>query len=126
MERIEQLNGVTYKWRKEYKEDPKTYIGLIAQDVQKIVPEVVFSVDSDSKLTKDKKMLTVSYEQLVPLLIEGIKELHSKVKAFVGELIALSVRVEVHDYRFEEQDTKIEALETRLLKLENALSQKGE
>ena len=44
----------------------------MAQEVQKVLPQAILG-------TKDK--MAVNYNALVPLLIEGIKELHSKVDA---------------------------------------------
>ncbi|MEI6487787.1 MAG: tail fiber domain-containing protein, partial [Bacteroidota bacterium] len=67
---VKKLQGVSYKWRKE--EFPtrgftdSLQIGLIAQDVEKIFPQLVFT---DSEGYK-----TVDYSRLTPLLIEAIKE----------------------------------------------------
>ena len=55
-----------YKVRRE--------IGVSAQDVQKILPEIVAPAPIDNQY------LTIDYERIVPLLIEAIKELNVKVK----------------------------------------------
>jgi hypothetical protein len=54
-------------------EDSKDEIGLIAQEVQEIVPEVVMY---DSL----KKEYGIRYTRLIPLLIEAIKEQDKKIK----------------------------------------------
>lgn len=63
------LEGIVYKRAVEHrvlKNDESQYLGLIAQDVEKIVPEVVKTLENGYK--------AVNYAALVPLLIEGIKE----------------------------------------------------
>lgn len=53
-------------------------LGVSAQEVEKVVPEVV-SIAPISEFA-DTTYLTVHYERLVPLLIEAIKELKSEVE----------------------------------------------
>lgn len=58
--------------------DVKQEVGVSAQEVQKVMPEVVAPAPIDDKY------LTVRYERLVPLLIEAIKELRAEINALKG------------------------------------------
>ena len=53
-------------------------IGVIAQEVKKVIPEIV--------TTRDSGYMAVKYEKMVPLLIEAIKELTNKVKDLEDKL----------------------------------------
>ena len=58
-------------YRYNFRTDKTKRIGLIAQEVQQILPEVV-DVDSDSGYLK------ISYTDMVPVLVEAIKQLRNK------------------------------------------------
>jgi hypothetical protein len=65
--KITALRGVSFQ------KDGKTGIGVIAQEVQKILPEVVFENSDENKL------LSVDYGNIVGVLIEAVKELKTKI-----------------------------------------------
>lgn len=69
LEKVLALRGVTYV-RNDI-EDKSTKMGVIAQEVKKIIPEVV-QVDDDGKHS-------VSYGNIVGLLIEAIKEMQIEI-----------------------------------------------
>jgi hypothetical protein len=72
---VEDISGVRYTWnetaRKLGKDSVLTQLGVIAQDVQAVLPEAV--------LEDDNGYLTVKYERLIPVLIEAIKTLSQRV-----------------------------------------------
>lgn len=81
LEKINKINGVTFDWKQPYIDERggedgffvrKHDIGVIAQEVEEILPEIV--------ATKDTGIKAVNYEKLIPLLIEAIKELSSEVE----------------------------------------------
>ena len=75
--KVNQLNGISFNWNKDSRPDlnldDKNHLGLIAQDVEAILPQVV-STGEDELQTK-----IITYSDIVPVLIEAIKELSAKV-----------------------------------------------
>ncbi len=71
---ILRINGVRYDWKQEEFPEKhfsdKNQIGFIAQEIEKIFPEMVF--------TDEKGFKSVDYARLTPVLVEAIKELNSK------------------------------------------------
>ena len=67
--KVEQLRGVTYT------RDGRENIGVIAQEVEKILPEIVLTAD-DEMGTK-----SVDYSRITAVLIEAVKELSAKVNS---------------------------------------------
>lgn len=67
---VMQLNGYTYNWKQEGR-DTAQQIGLIAQEVQRVYPQLV-NQSPDGELS-------VNYIGLVPVLLVSIKELEQKI-----------------------------------------------
>jgi hypothetical protein len=67
----------------------ETQVGLLAQDVEAVLPEVVkaapFDLDEKGNSKSGEHYKTVQYERIIPLLVEAIKELRAEVKALRGE-----------------------------------------
>ena len=80
------LRGVTYNSNEIAEKygytDKKEQVGVIAQDVEKVLPQVVVPAPFDIAYDKDgnkysksgENYKTVQYDKIVPLLIEAIKE----------------------------------------------------
>ncbi len=79
---ILQLNGVNYQLKVEeypqYRFTDQKQVGLIAQDVELIFPEVVFTNDNGYK--------AIDYSKLTPILIEAIKELKTDIDGMKKEI----------------------------------------
>ena len=80
LNKVLNLNPVEFKWKDGERKGQKS-IGLIAQEVEKIVPEVVREqkriADNDEAFEMFKSL---DYEHLVPLLVGAIKELKSEIE----------------------------------------------
>lgn len=76
LEKVEQLQGVTY----QRKSDSKKEIGVIAEDVAEIVPEVI------SRDPETSQIQGVDYSRLTALLIEAVKQQQKEISALRTQL----------------------------------------
>ena len=95
LDKINDLDIFYYKWKNNPDE---THIGVSAQQVQTIFPELVKENDTNDVSPETENYLTVDYQCLNVAGLQAIKELYQLVK---------------------QQQTKIDALETRLANLES-------
>jgi hypothetical protein len=79
LDKVSQINGVTFQWKKtddETKQNVHSFegkdVGVIAQEIEKVLPEVV--------ITRDNGYKAVKYEKIIPLLIESVKELKAEIE----------------------------------------------
>ncbi len=84
---IEQLQGIYFEWdtvnNPNLNFDTGRVIGLIAQDVEPIIPEII-KID-------DSGIYSLNYDRLVPVLVEGIKELYAIVINLQDEIDTNSI-----------------------------------
>ncbi len=73
IQKIKQIRGVTFDWKR----DGKKSAGVIAQDIEKILPEAVKEVQG---LKDDESYKTVNYNSLISILVESVKELSARVE----------------------------------------------
>lgn len=85
LEKIMNLEGKTYNWREdEFKNinfNDQLQYGLIAQEVQKVLPSLVLQSDNGD--------LAMNYIALIPILIEGIKEQQTQIIALNNQIADL-------------------------------------
>jgi Chaperone of endosialidase/Head domain of trimeric autotransporter adhesin len=74
---LKKLNGYTYHWKSENC-DPKLQTGLLAQEVEKVLPNLVYTTDDGIK--------AVNYIGLVPHLLQAIKEQQAQIDDILKEL----------------------------------------
>jgi len=78
--KVKQLKGITFN----YKKDGKKSTGLIAQDLEKVLPEAVYeSSDIDDD---DDKHLAIRYGNTVGLLVEAIKEQQEQIETLTAKV----------------------------------------
>jgi hypothetical protein len=81
LDKVKSLEGRTFVL---HNEGPRQ-MGFIAQQIQPIVPEVVTEMNEND----GSKTLCVSYDKLVALLTEGMKELAAEVDTLKAEVASL-------------------------------------
>jgi hypothetical protein len=72
LDTINAIKGVSFDWKRNGKKSG----GVIAQDVQKVLPELVKEVKD---LDGDDTHLTVDYNAIIGVLVEAVKELSEQV-----------------------------------------------
>ena len=86
LETIKNLNPVKFNWIDNFSESEngKTLYGFVAQEVQKVSPDIVESFGDGSSVKVDDKVienpLTVREKFLVPMLVKAIQELEARIK----------------------------------------------
>jgi hypothetical protein len=85
LDKLMALRGVTYEWRtnefKDWNFSGGTHLGVIAQEVEKVLPELV--------VTNDQGFKTVNYNGLVVPLIEAVKTQQAQIGKLEQRLAAV-------------------------------------
>ena len=79
---LTQLQGVRFHW----KADDRADIGFIAQDVERVLPELVH--------TDSAGMKSVEYANIIPVLVEGYKSEKARADNLESRLQSLESRLE--------------------------------
>lgn len=93
------LNGYTFDW----KSTGKPGLGVIAQEVEKVFPELV----AESKNASGSTIKSVQYGNLVAPIIEAIKELATTVKSNNADIVALRSENEILKKRLDAIDARL-------------------
>ena len=75
LDKIEGIRGVEFDWNEQspgWARERGHDVGVIAQEVQKVLPEVVQE--------RKNGYLGVDYKRIIPLLIESVKELKQEIE----------------------------------------------
>jgi hypothetical protein len=103
--KVMNLNGVSYEWKAEENQGKGREIGLIAQDVEAVIPELVYT---DSKGYK-----SLSYDKIVPVLVEAIKEQQQTIAEKSRTIDEQKSALEALTAKFEKLETKMNRLESK-------------
>ena len=72
--KVQVLNGITFTWNElsTIQDKAKRHLGLLAQELQEVLPEAVDTT---------QEYLGVDYDSVIPLLIEAVKEQQAQISA---------------------------------------------
>ena len=101
LQNILSLHGVSYYWKD--RDDDTQQIGVIAQEVEKIYPQLVHTNEDGYK--------SVAYANLVSPLIEAVKELHALYQGHADRIAALEEQIQQLQERYEDIEARLTALE---------------
>lgn len=102
IDKVKQIRGVEYDWVDDivdhygFHPTKKHEVGVIAQEVEKVLPEVVTTAPFNGNYVQkfpekeDPNFLTVNYDRIVPLLIEAIKDQQKEIdelKSLINRIV---------------------------------------
>ena len=85
--KVQQIRGVTFDWNEKsnkLQQEKGNDVGLIAQEVEMVLPEVI--------QIREDGIKAVSYEKVVPLLVEAIKEQQTLIEDLLNRIKSLEER----------------------------------
>jgi hypothetical protein len=91
LDKVLQMRGVEYIWTRGKRKGKKD-LGVIAQEVEKVLPEVIREKrmplweDKDDEVKELGKFKTVDYEKIVAVLIEAIKEQQEQIDGLQNQI----------------------------------------
>ena len=101
LDKIMKLQGVNYELKRDVRKGKhKRNLGLIAQEVQRVVPEVVRARG------KNSDTLAIGYTRLVALLIEGMKEQQVMIEDLSSQVSQLNGLATITDSNGKRADLK--------------------
>ena len=131
LEKLLSLKGVQYDWKDKATYGDKHQVGFIAQELEKVYPEVVYT-------DKDSGLKSVSYGHLIAPMVEALKLIYVKVtklfeqtKENTRAIASLEEKDSAKDQKIkdlqlenERKDKELREMKERLDKIEKALLQK--
>ena len=111
---VRKLQGVSYDWNRAAFPDrgfsPRPQIGVIAQEVEKVLPELV-STDAQG-------FKSVNYTGFIPVLIEGLKQQDTRLDAQDARLVVAEQTLAMVEERLFQAEAQIIQIDERLGKTE--------
>ncbi|MEQ8908419.1 MAG: tail fiber domain-containing protein [Vicingaceae bacterium] len=115
LDKLTQLRGVSYDWDTtnfpEKNFNARKQIGLIAQELEPIFPELVHTDQAGYK--------SVDYSKLVAVLVEAVKEQNRRLSGVEGKVVDLEAKLDQANDENQAQSQRIKEIESRLSGVES-------
>ncbi|MEO1806907.1 MAG: tail fiber domain-containing protein [Bacteroidota bacterium] len=123
VETVQQLAGVTYNYntdvRPELRLSDELQYGFVAQEVEKVLPELVRpAINPDGE---EDDFVVMNYDGIIPVLTEAIKEQQEVMDNQQITIEEQQIIIEEQDIRNDKQQAVIDQLLTRLQEIESKL-----
>ena len=76
LDKVLELRPTKFTWKETNKQD----VGFIAQEVEKVIPEVIETSRGFINTDNDKERKTIAYPKLVPYLVDTIQVLTKRIE----------------------------------------------
>ena len=118
---LRELKPVSYDWKLDLFNLPGTQLGFIAQDVQKVLPELVM-VEEDTQESRFKDELSLNVNGILPVVVVSVQQLDKENRKLKSEVETLKSEMAVLKARLANSTTQ----EDRIAKLEELVSKIGQ
>lgn len=81
LDKVKQLRGVSHTWKDTEEKGTDTVIGMIAQEVETVYPELVGDGGLPNDNAGNAPYKSINYAHLTSVLVEAVKELSTKLEA---------------------------------------------
>ena len=116
IDKINKIGGYTFDWNKD-SEYTGSDVGVVAQEVEQVLPEVVKTRDNGDK--------AVNYEKIVPLLIECIKSQDRTIKSMKNQsksqIVNTILKEKENQKKILEMEKEVSRLNTKIHKITSLL-----
>jgi len=82
--KVQKLRGVSFRWK--HAMDEGTQLGVIAQEVQEVIPEIV---------TQHGEYLGVDYSEMAAIFIEALNEQQTRIEKQLAEIAKQDVQIDL-------------------------------
>lgn len=128
IETVQQLSGVTYNYNQEVRPELRLGDGLqygfVAQEVEKVIPELVRpAINPDGE---EDDFVVMNYDGIIPVLTEAIKEQQEIIEDHIVIMDDQELRNDQQQALIEKQQVVIDQLIGRLQELESRLGIQNE